>query len=60
MVLAAAPVVVWLAVAGPTQMDLWRFVWFKAAFAAALGVLVTPLLGWWALARASSEHGSSA
>jgi len=59
MVVAAAPVVAWLAVAGPTEMGLWRFIWFKAAFAAALGVLVTPLLGWWALARASSEHASS-
>ena len=56
MVVVAAPVVAWFALDGPIEMELWRFVWFKAAFAAGLGLLVTPLLGWWALARASNEH----
>jgi hypothetical protein len=56
VVLTAVPVVVLLSLTGPMEMGLWRFVWFKAAFAAGLGVLVTPLLGWWALASASSER----
>ncbi len=58
VVLAAVPVVVLLTLRGPTELAPWRFIWFKASFAAILGALVTPLIGWWALARASDEHAS--
>lgn len=34
--------------------DLWPFIGFKAAFAALLAAAVTPLIGWWALIRASA------
>jgi len=53
VVLAALPVVLFFTLAGPTELERWSFIWFKAAFAAALGALVTPLIGWWALAEAS-------
>jgi hypothetical protein len=55
VVLAAAPVVVLFAAIGPAELERWRFIWFKAGFAAALGALVTPLIAWWALAHASDE-----
>jgi hypothetical protein len=35
-----------------------RFIAFKAIFAAVLGALVTPLIGWWALMRASNKRPS--
>jgi hypothetical protein len=35
------------------------FIVFKATFAAALGVVVTPLLGWWALEEASAAGARS-
>jgi hypothetical protein len=54
VVLAAVPVVAYLTIAGPSEMERASFIWFKAAFAAGLGALVTPLIGWWALAEASS------
>jgi len=47
--LAVALPAVHFAVALPTA----HFIWVKAAIAAALGALVTPLLGWWALQEAS-------
>jgi hypothetical protein len=53
VVLAASPVVLVFALAGPTELERWSFIWFKATFAAALGALVTPVIGWWALAAAS-------
>lgn len=50
MVLAAAPVVVLFALAGPAHLARAPFIWFEAAFAAALGVVVTPLIARRALA----------
>jgi hypothetical protein len=49
----AVPLVIIWARVGPAQLSFARFVWFKASFAAALGALVTPLIGWWALQSAS-------
>jgi hypothetical protein len=53
VVLVAAPLVVALTLIGPAQLSSAHFIWFKGSFAAGLGALVTPLLGWWALADAS-------
>jgi hypothetical protein len=50
MILAAAPTVLIFALAGKTQLARVPFIWFEAAFAAALGAVVTPLIAWWALA----------
>jgi hypothetical protein len=47
--LAAAPVVGAFVLVGPPTLSLWTFIWFKAIFATILGVLVTPLFGWWGL-----------
>jgi hypothetical protein len=49
VVLAAGPVVGVLAILGPHELSFAHFVWFKAAFAAALGALVAPLVAWWAI-----------
>ena len=49
IVLAAAPVIGAFAIAGPRELPLASFIWFKATFAAVLGAVVTPLVGWWAL-----------
>ena len=35
--------------AGARELPRGAFIWFKASFAAFVGVLVTPPLGWWAL-----------
>ena len=56
IVVAAAPVVAGFALFGPAQLTTSGFIWFKASFAAALGAIVTPLLGWWALQDASRSH----
>lgn len=53
VLLAAIPVVACLASAGVADLPRWSFVCFKAAFAAALGAVVTPPIAWWALVRAS-------
>jgi hypothetical protein len=53
VVLVAVPTVLVFALAGPAELARWPFIWFKATFAAALGAVVTPVLAWWALARAS-------
>jgi hypothetical protein len=58
VVLVATPLVVALTLVGPTQLSSGHFILFKGSFAAGLGALVTPLLGWWALADASrAAHG---
>jgi hypothetical protein len=58
VVLAAVPVVAALGASGFSGFaGLWPFVGFKAGFAAALAALVTPLVGWWALVRASTPRG---
>jgi hypothetical protein len=54
--LTAVPVIAWLALRGPSEMTFGSFVWFKALFATALGMLVTPLLGWVALVVASRDR----
>ena len=51
--LAGMPVVLLFALAGPAQLSPTSFIVFKASFAAAVGAVVTPLLGWWALVDAS-------
>lgn len=53
VVSAALPVVGFLALAGPRQLDLHAFLWFKAGFAALLAGVVTPPIGWAALVAAS-------
>jgi hypothetical protein len=53
VVLAAVPVVVALTLSGSAGFALWPFIGFKAAFAAFLAAIVTPLVAWWALLRAS-------
>ncbi|HVN83806.1 MAG TPA: hypothetical protein VMW17_03080 [Candidatus Binatia bacterium] len=48
--LVVAPVaLIILATCGVAHQGFWSFVLFKAAFAAALGVLVTPLIALWAI-----------
>jgi hypothetical protein len=57
VVLAAAPLVWVLASFGPAELERDPFILFKATFAAVLGAVVTPLLGWWALMHASKRRG---
>jgi hypothetical protein len=56
VVLAALPTVLWFVWAGPSEVSLGSFLWFKASFAAVLAAGVTPLIAWLALASPSS-HG---
>jgi hypothetical protein len=59
VVLAALPVVAMLSFSGFSGFaGVWPFVGFKATFAALLAAVVTPLIGWWALVRASSPTAS--
>jgi len=54
VLLAAVPVVALLSFSGFSGFaGVWPFVGFKATFAALLAAIVTPLIGWWALVRAS-------
>jgi hypothetical protein len=60
VILVATPLVIVLTLVGPTALSRTHFIWFKGSFAAGLGALVTPLLGWWALADASrAAHARS-
>jgi hypothetical protein len=56
MFLAALPVVLLLSLFGPDPFERSTFIWFKAAFAAALAGVVTPIIGWWALIDASTKR----
>ena len=53
IVLVGVPAVLAFVLAGAHALPRGGFIWFKASFAAFVGVLVTPLLGWWALMDAS-------
>jgi hypothetical protein len=53
MIVIAVPFIALFAHFGPAQLSRGHFIWFKASFAAGVGALVTPLLGWWALVEAS-------
>ena len=53
VLLLAAPTVAGFALLGVDQLSRASFICFKASFAAGVGILVTPALGWWALIDAS-------
>ena len=53
VVFGAVPLVWVLTLAEARPLGVTAFVTFKAAWAAMLALLVTPLIGWWALANAS-------
>jgi len=59
MGIVGVSVVAGFALLGPAQLSPSGFIWFKATFAAALGALVTPLLGWWSLQDASRAASGS-
>ena len=59
MAVVATPVVGTFVLAGLTHLSTSGFIWFKASFAAGLGALVTPLLGWWELQNASRQRSST-
>lgn len=57
--LAVGPLSVWaLARLHVAELALWPFVGFKAAYAAALAFLVTPLISLWAMAAPERAHPS--
>ena len=58
VVFGALPVVWALHIASAQPLAVSEFVTFKAAWAALLALVVTPLIGWWALANASSVRAS--
>ncbi len=53
VVFAALPLVWALHLAQAQPLAVYSFVTFKAVWAAMLALLVTPVIGWWALANAS-------
>jgi hypothetical protein len=56
--LAAAPLVWAFHHFGPSEMERDPFILFKATFAAVLGAIVTPLIGWWALMHSSRRRAT--
>lgn len=56
VVFGAIPVVWALALGNATPMAVPSFIVFKAVWAAMLASIVTPLVGWWALAYASGAR----
>ena len=59
VVLVGAPVVLAFLLAGTHQLPRGAFIWFKASFAAGVGVLMTPPIGWWALMDASRRAAAT-
>ncbi len=57
--IAVAPAAVAVLGAELTFMSFWRFIVFKATFAAALGGLVTPAIALWAIATAGAEPAAA-
>ena len=58
VVFGALPLVWALTLAQAQPLAVSAFVTFKAAWAAMLALLVTPVIGWWALANASRARES--
>jgi hypothetical protein len=56
LLFGSAPVVVALTLTETQAFPAYEFVGFKAVWAALLALLVTPIVGWWALASASRPH----
>ena len=55
VLLGAIPLLVALSLGNAQPFDVGSFIGFKAAWAALLAAVATPLVGWWALAHASRE-----
>lgn len=55
VVFAGVPVVWILSIAQALPIPMMSFVVFKAFWAAAIASLITPIVGWWALASASCK-----
>jgi len=53
LIFGAAPIVAALSLSDAQTIPVYSFVAFKAVWAALLALLVTPVVGWWALASAS-------
>jgi Fe2+ transport system protein B len=53
VIVTAIPLVWALSQLGPSELARNHFILFKSIFAAILGGLVTPLIGWWALMNVS-------
>jgi hypothetical protein len=51
--IVAVPPIALFAQVGSAQLSRNHFIWYKAGFAAGVGALVTPFLGWWELVEAS-------
>jgi hypothetical protein len=58
LLLIAPPAVAALVGAGWVDLPLWRFITFKATFAAGLAAIVTPIIGLSAIADEADGHGS--
>lgn len=54
-----APIAISLVALQITAMSFWRFVAFKAMFAAVLGALVTPIIALWAIAQTRVEPAAA-
>lgn len=42
------------------ELSFWRFVWFKAVFAAGLALIVTPIISIWAIAEGTAPAAAGA
>jgi hypothetical protein len=58
VVFGALPLVWVLTIAQAQPLAVSSFVTFKAVWAAMLALIVTPVIGWWALANASRARGA--
>ncbi len=59
VVFGALPIVWALSLAQAQPLPSLSFVTFKAVWAALLALAITPVVGWWALARASAAPGAA-
>ena len=60
LLLGAGPLVVALTLGEARPFEVGAFIGFKAVWAALLAAVATPLVGWWALSRASLDGAATA